>query len=43
MWYAIKYVFGARSIYGDFDEVIINPNDADRLQKVVDFLKRHQQ
>ena len=43
MWYAIKYVFGARSIYGDFDEVIINPIDADRLQKVVDFLKRHQQ
>ena len=42
MWYAIKYVFGARSIYGDFDEIIINPNDADRLQKVVDFLKRYQ-
>ena len=42
IWYAIKYVFGARSIYGDFDEIIINPNDADRLQKVVDFLKTHQ-
>ena len=42
IWYAIIYVFGARSIYGDFDEIIINPNDADRLQKVVDFLKRHQ-
>ena len=42
IWYAIKYVSGARSIYGDFDEIIINPNDADRLQKVVDFLKRHQ-
>ena len=42
IWYAIKYVFGARSIYGDFDEIIINPNDADRLQKVVDFLKKHQ-
>ena len=42
IWYAIKYVFGARSIYGDFDEIIINPYDADRLQKVVDFLKRHQ-
>ena len=42
IWYAIKYVFGARSIYGDFDEIIINPNDADRLQKVVDFLMRHQ-
>lgn len=42
LWYAVKYVFGRRSIYGDFDEIIINPNDADRLQKVVDFLKRHQ-
>lgn len=41
IWAAIKYVFGRRSIYGDFDEVIINPNDADKLQKVVDFLKRH--
>lgn len=43
IWYAIKYVFGAKSIYGDFDEIIINPNDADRLQMVVDFLKKHQQ
>lgn len=39
---AVKYVFGKRSIYGDFDEVIIHPNDAERLQKVVDFLKKHQ-
>ena len=36
IWTAIKYVFGRRCIYGDFDEVIINPNDADRLQKVLD-------
>ena len=43
IWTAIKYVFGSRCIYGDFDEVIINPNDADRLQKVVDFLKEHQE
>ena len=43
IWTAIKYVFGIRCIYGDFDEVIINPNDADRLQKVVDFLKKHQE
>ena len=42
MWTAIKYVFGRRSIYGDFDEVIIKPNDAEKLQKVVDFLRRHQ-
>ena len=43
IWTAIKYIFGSRCIYGDFDEVIINPNDADRLQKVVDFLKEHQE
>jgi hypothetical protein len=24
---------------GAFDEFIINPNDADKLQKVVDYLK----
>ena len=43
IWNAFKYVFGKRSIYGDFDEIIINPDDACRLQKVVDFLKEHQQ
>ena len=43
IWNAFKYVFGKRSVYGDFDEIVINPDDADRLQKVVDFLKEHQQ
>ena len=42
IWYAFRYVFGKRSIYGDFDEIIINPADAGRLQKIVDFLKEHQ-
>ena len=36
----MKYVFGMRSILGDFDEVIIRPDDADRLQEVVDYLRR---
>lgn len=36
---AVKYIFGHRSIYGDFDEFIFKPEDADRLQKVVDYLK----
>ena len=35
----IKYIFGHRSKYGDFQEIIINPDDADRLQDVVDMLK----
>lgn len=40
IWGAVKYVFGHRSIYGDFDEFIFKPEDADRLQEVVDYLKR---
>lgn len=35
----MKYFFGMRSTLGDFDEVIISPDDADRLQEVVDYLK----
>lgn len=37
---AIRYVFGHRSIYGDFDEFIFKSEDADKLQRVVDFLRR---
>lgn len=39
IWRAVKYVFGHRSNYGDFDEFIFNPEDADSLQQVVDYLK----
>lgn len=35
----IKYIFGYKSKYGDFEEFIFNPKDADKLQKVVDYLK----
>ena len=35
----IKYIFGHRSVFGYFDEVIIWPEDAPRLQKVVDMLE----
>lgn len=35
----LKYIFGRkRSIYGDFDEIILRPEDAGKLQKVVDYL-----
>lgn len=37
--YAFKYIFGYQSRYGAFDEIILNPDDADKLQKVVDSLK----
>lgn len=35
----IKYIFGYKCKYGHFDEFIFKRQDADRLQKVVNFLK----
>lgn len=35
----IKYIFGHRSKYGDFDEFIFDKKDADKLQRVVNYLK----
>ena len=39
IWHSLKYIFGYRSKYGDFDEIILRKEDANNLQKVVDFLK----
>ena len=39
LWHAIKYVFGYRCRFGDFEEFIFSPEDADRLQSIVDHLK----
>lgn len=39
-WIALKYVFGRRSIYGDFDEIVLSPLDAPKLQKVVNHLSQ---
>ena len=36
---AYRYVIGRKSKYGAWDEFILNPNDADKLQQVVDYLK----
>lgn len=36
--YAVKYIFGHRSVFGYFDEIIIKPEDAPRHQRVVDML-----
>ena len=33
-----KYIFGMRSIFGDFDEVTIEPDYSEGLQKVIDVL-----
>ena len=27
LWTGIKYIFGKKSIYGDFDEIILAPTD----------------
>lgn len=38
--HGIKYIFGHKSKYGAWDEFIFNPNDADKLQELVDYLKK---
>jgi hypothetical protein len=38
--YGILYIFGRQCNYGAFDEFIFNPDDADKLQKLVDYLKK---
>ena len=37
--YAFKYIFGYKSIYGAFDEFILNDKHIEDLQNIVDFLK----
>lgn len=36
---AIKYIFGHKSNYGMFDEVILKREDADKLQDIVNYLR----
>ena len=36
--YAMKYIFGYKCRYGAWDEFIFNPEDAPKLQKLVDHL-----
>jgi len=38
--YGIKYIFGYKCNYGAFDEFIFNPDDADKLQELVNYLKK---
>lgn len=37
----IRYIFGYRSKYGDFDEIIITKKDAGKVEKVVRWLKQN--
>lgn len=38
--HGIKYIFGHRCIYGDFDEVILRKEDAHKLERIIEFLKK---
>ena len=38
--HGVKFMFGYKSKYGAWDEFIFNPNDADKLQELVDYLKK---
>lgn len=40
--HGIKYIFGFKSQYGDFEEIILDKNNAADLQNVVDFLNSSQ-
>ena len=45
-WYkrikkGIKYIFGYRSVYGDFDEFIFSKEHISSLNKMVDFLSKN--
>ncbi len=38
--HGIKYIFGYRCMYGDFDEVILKKEDVHKLERVVEYLKK---
>ena len=40
LWHGLKYAFGHRCRYGEFDEVILRKEDAGNLQKIVEHLKK---
>jgi hypothetical protein len=38
IWHSIKYIFGYRCMYGDFDEFIFRKEDASKLLNIARFL-----
>lgn len=36
---AVKYIFGYKSMYGDFDEFLFKPEDYPKIEKVAETLK----
>lgn len=37
-WVAIKYIFGYRSKYGDFDDIIIKQSDSHKLVRILKYM-----
>jgi hypothetical protein len=37
--YGVKYIFGYKSRFGAWDEMILNPDDADKIQEIANYLK----
>jgi len=37
--YGIKYIFGYKCRYGAFEEFILDPSDAGKLQEIINFIK----
>jgi len=40
--YGIKYIFGYRSRFGAFEEFIFNPDDVEKIERVVTYLKHEE-
>ena len=38
--YGISYIFGRQCRYGAFEEIILNPDDAPKFEKISEFLKK---
>lgn len=41
IWVAIKYIFGYKSRYGNWDEFIFEPNDIDKLNIIIREIKKN--
>ena len=40
VWVAVKYIFGYRSRYGEWDDILINTDEAERIRDYINkFLK----
>jgi hypothetical protein len=40
IWNAIKYIFGYKCKYGQFDEFIFDKTDVKKLKKIIEYLEK---